>query len=94
MNELTKDCLTELEVALKLFGTYVFDDKGPCEVLDIDSMSLKFRTLPAILAAEILLELLESPDHEGRGRDLASAIVYKMDDWDELFDQPGILDIY
>ena len=43
MNELTNECLTELGVALKRFGTYSFDDKGPGEVMDIDRLVGKLR---------------------------------------------------
>ena len=94
MNELTNECLTELGLALKQFGTYSFDDKGPHEVMDIDPLLSKFRVLPATEAARVLVELSESHEHSGRGNYLASALVGEMEDWDELFEQPGIEEIY
>ena len=94
MNELTKECLTELGLALKQFGTYSFDDKGPHEVMYIDPLLAKFRVLPATEAARVLVELSESPEHSGRGNYLASTLVGEMEDWDELFEQPGIEEIY
>ena len=94
MNELTKECLTELGLALKLFGTYSFDDKGPHEVMDIAALGEKFRAAPAEKAAEVLVELAASPEHDGRGNWLASTLVGEMEDWDELFEQPGIEEIY
>ena len=94
MNELTKECLTELGLALKLFGTYSFDDKGPHEVMDIDSLGEKFRAMPAEKAAEVLVELAASQEHDRRGNWLASVLVGEMEDWNELFEQPGIEEIY
>jgi hypothetical protein len=94
MNELTKECLTELGIALKRFGTYSFDDKGPSEVMDIDSLLEKFRAMPVEKAAEVLVELAASREHDGRGMWLASTLVGEMEDWDELFEQPGIEEIY
>lgn len=94
MNELTKECLTELGVGLKLFGTYSFDDKGPSEVMEIEPLVAKFRVLDATEAARVLVELSKSPEHDGRGNYLASALVGEMEDWDELFEQSGIDEIY
>ena len=94
MNELTKECLTELGLTLKQFGTYSFDDKGPHEVMNIEPLLKKFRAMPAEKAAEVLVELAASPKHNGRGESLASTLVGAMEDWDELFEQSGIEEMY
>ena len=94
MNELTNECLTELGVALKRFGTYSFDDKGPSEVMDIDRLVGKLRVMPVAEATTVLLELAASPEHKGRGNSLASTLVGELEDWDELFENPDIAEMY
>ncbi len=94
MNELTKECLTELGVALKQFGTYSFDDKGPYEVMDVESLARKLRVMPVAEATTVLLELAASPEHKGRGNSLASTLVGELDDWEELLDHPDIAEMY
>jgi len=94
MNGLTKECLTELGVALKRFGTYSFDDKGPYEVMDVESLARKLRVMPVAEATTVLLELAASTEHEGRGNSLASVLVGELDDWDELFENPSIAGMY
>jgi hypothetical protein len=94
MTELTNECLTELGVALKRFGTYSFDDKGPYEVMDIDPLLRKLRVMPVAEATAVLLELAASREHEGRGNSLAHALVGELEDWDELFAHPAIAEMY
>jgi hypothetical protein len=94
MNKLTKECLTELDVALKRFGTYSFDDKGPYEVMDVESLARKLRVMPVAEATTVLLELAASPEHKGRGNSLASVLVGELEDWDELFEHPDIAEMY
>lgn len=57
VHPLTKETLKALGTGLKMFGEYTFGDKGPHEVLDIDSIATKYRALPASQAAKLLLEL-------------------------------------
>lgn len=93
MNKLTKECLTELGLALKRFGTYEYDDKGPHEVMHLSPLISKFRELPVTEAAEVLLELAASPKYDERGSALAETLLAYMEDWEELWAQPGIEDI-
>jgi hypothetical protein len=93
MNKLTKECLTELGLALKRFGTYSFDDKGPHEVMHLPSLLDKFRELSATEAAEVLRELAASPKYSNRGSYLAETLLAYMEDWEELWAQPGIEDL-
>jgi len=93
LNPLTAECLDKIGVALKMFGTYQYDDKGPNEVMDVDELETKFRALPAKDAAAILLELDTSKKHKGRGNYLASELIISMQDWEELFACPEIDEI-
>lgn len=83
-----------LEEALVLFGTYTFDDKGPSEVMSIADFTVPLRAMTAADAAAVLVEVARSPEYDGRGARLAEYIVLDLDDWDDLFKQPGINDIY
>lgn len=93
VHPLTKETLKALGTGLKMFGEYTFGDKGPHEVLDIDSITAKYRALPASQAAKLLLELSESKEHKGYGADVAGSILGCLQDWTELFEQPEILHI-
>lgn len=81
--------INELGVALKQFGTYAFDDKGPHEVMGFE-MTAELRKLPAAEAAAVLTMVATSKKYKGRGLQVASCIVCDLQDWDELFEQPGI----
>lgn len=94
MNELTKECLAELGVALKRFGTYSFDDKGPSGVMDIDLLVEKLRVLPVVEATAVLLELASCNEYDGRSNELACELVAELEDWDELFENPSIAEMY
>ena len=91
-DQLVKHCLDEIGVALKRFGTYSYDDKGPHEVMDVDSLEEKMRSLSAQDAGDVILELAKSKKHDGRGEYLASTLLCNMQDWDELFEIPGVSD--
>ena|SRR3972149_5411325 len=87
-------CLKELGLALKRFGTYQFDDKGPGEVMNMNILLTMFRAVDAKTAGEALIKLSQVKKYEGRGESLASALVGDMENWDELFEQPGIEELY
>ena len=84
---LVNECLADLGSALKQFGTYSFDDKGPHEVMDLDSLVGKFEDLDAKTAGAAILKLATSKKYEGRGQYLASSILCEMQEWDELFEE-------
>lgn len=89
MKQLLDECLTELGLALKRFGTYTFDDKGAEEVMDVEVLEEKFRKMTPEDAATVLLALSRSKKHGGRGEALASTLICNMQDWDELFAVDG-----
>lgn len=93
MNELSQQILEALKDALRQFGTYSFDDKGPNEVMDIDEFVEHLRVLPPTEAAMVLIEVATSKKHKGRGLQVAMCIVLELQDWDDLFAIPGIDDI-
>jgi len=93
-DNLAEECLDEISAAVKQFGTYSYDDKGPGEVMGVDKLVRKFRELDVKAAAHSLRILGNSPRQDGRGERLASCIIGEMEDWDELFEQPGIPELY
>jgi hypothetical protein len=81
--------------ALRQFGTYSWDDKGVSEVLNTWPFEKRLRELEPKQAAEIINEVANTTEIEGgRGKSLASHLVYRLEKWDELFDEPGIEDLY
>lgn len=89
------DIINATKAALKQFGTYSFDDKGPGEVMHIRQIVAALELMPAPQVAQIILQLASTHELEDeRGRVVASTLVGCMEDWDELFDQPGIEDLY
>lgn len=84
---LVERCLSELGQALKRFGTYSFDDKGPVEVMDLEELIDEIRQLPVEDAVAVLQTLDASEEYEGRASTLASELIAGMQDWDELFEQ-------
>lgn len=86
--------LSDLGVALKSFGTYSFDDKGPNEVMDLTPLVQMLRKMTPEEAGKSLCELASSGKHKGRGLYLAETLTMMLQDWDALFNQPGIDDIF
>ena len=90
MKQLLDECLTELGLALKRFGTYSFDDKGAEEVMDVEVLAEKFRKMSVEDASTVLLALAKSKKHGGRGESLVASILNELAEWDELLDLPEI----
>ena len=86
MTVLADECMHELKVALKKFGTYSFFDKGPQEVMNIDAIAAKFRTVSVDHVAETFRDILKDKEY---GERLASSILLCLQDWDELWDKHG-----
>ena len=85
--------MKELGVALKQFGTYSFDDKGPNEVMDLNPFIDEFLKMPRKDAAEAIIEIASSKKYKGRGLTVAMHLVTEMQDCPELFEIAGIDDI-
>lgn len=58
------EILEKLDEALKKFGTYSFDDKGPDEVMDIDSIVKQLKILTPEQAGSILKEVSSSKSYD------------------------------
>lgn len=94
MEELSTLILSELGIALKQFGTYSFDDKGPSEVMDIPDLARKLRCLDSDVAAKIIIEVSKSKKYKGRGYTVAQTLVQYLENWDELFLNDDIKELY
>jgi hypothetical protein len=85
--------IKELGEALKMFGSYTFDDKGPDEVMDIGGLVEELKKLTSNEASEVLFEVARAKNHKGRGLQVAMYLVLDLQDWDELFTISGIDDL-
>lgn len=90
----TEMALNSLKEALKKFGTHNFDDKGPGDVMNVSLLTRELGKLSTEDAAAALRELAQSSECEGRGLRLAECLVGNLEDWEDLFKQDGIVEIY
>ena len=93
MHPLHERCLTEMQTALRKFGTYAYDDKGCKEVMYIDPLVTEFLKLSAEEAARVLEAMSVDPAFDYRLLMLAGTLIGEMEEWDELFEYPVIEDI-
>lgn len=91
-NKITvKEILALMRSALKEFGTYTYDDKGPHEVMDIDEIAGRIRALGVEEAATLLKALRASGTGKRRAREIErcwSSIMVTLQDWDEFMEGP------
>lgn len=81
--------------AIKDFGVEPFYDKGPQEVMDIAGIADELRKMSASEAGKVILEVSRTQELENdRGLRVAEVLVSTLDDWDELFDDPDIGELY
>jgi hypothetical protein len=80
---LVKECLAAIKEAVKQFGSYSYDDKGPHEVMDVDVYTDQFRVLDPVIAGNTLLHLAK---RNGRAEMLVSDILCNLQEWDALFE--------
>jgi hypothetical protein len=93
MHQLALRAIDELGQALQDFGTYSFDDKGAGEVMDLGELEAALRRLVPAEAALVLTEVAKDIKHRRRGLKVAEELVLSLQDWDALFDEPGIDDL-
>lgn len=86
-------CKEELEQALRLFGEYSFDDKGPHEVIELSNLTAPLKALSPPKAAEAIQEVHQSDESNGRLRDLANGIIEELEDWEEFMDEIDALEL-
>lgn len=88
-----EEILVKMNEAIVTFGTYSFMDKGPSEVMDLDSLVdelLEWHSVEGM--AEILKKVSE---HNEYGKKLAEALVSSMDhmieeEFDKLLELSGV----
>lgn len=81
--------------ALKEFGTYTFDDKGPHEVMDLVQFTETISNVPTAEAAEVIRTIAADTSLGGRRSiRLASALLRELEDWDDLFYEEGMEELY
>ena len=88
------EALADIGDALKKFGTYQFDDKGPNEVMDMDHLLVGLMNLPVAEAAEAIHAIAKSKKHGGRGLQLASALVVDLQGYEELWEEDSDIGAY
>jgi hypothetical protein len=86
-------CYREIREAIDNFGRYTYEDKGVGEVILVTPMINRFKAVPSASAAKVLLALHERRDHDDLFHQFARDLLSYMEDWDGLFEEPGITDI-
>lgn len=69
------DIIHRLNVALRSFGAYSFDDKGPREVMDISAIVEALNAMPV---EEAIKSMEETCNHSGRGMNLVGTLLVDM----------------
>ena len=80
-NQILNQILYEKKEAIRMFGEYTYHDKGPSEVMDIDSICMRLEIIGAKYASDVLIELNKKDSM------LAGHILGALQEWDDLFDQ-------
>ena len=87
MNTFVKDAQAALKTALKEFGTYSFDDKGPYEVMEIEPLEKRLREFSPQDAATGLCQLAAKGDREERVAEYLANCLEDLPDADwEVFE--------
>ena len=84
---LLNTCIRDMSVAITNFGLHPFFDRGPQEVLNLNSLTTKFRNLPggAEQASATLLALYRVGGHNKKAAQLlAETILEELLDWGEF----------
>lgn len=77
----------EIKEALRSFGEYTFGDKGCEEVMDMDTLEEEMRKCTPSMAALVITTLAGGNEYEEQ---VASGLMYRLQDWDELFEEPSM----
>jgi hypothetical protein len=73
------DIMKKIDEAIKMFGSYSFDDKGPDEVMDIDSITAKLKGKPVKEIGSILSEILDNYSDSKRALRFVECIIGEFD---------------
>lgn len=90
------DIIKQMKKAIKSFGEYSFEDKGPSEVMDLDPIIESLKSETPGTAKSIIEEVY---NHDRFGAILAAELVINLDDtdeewWDSLMQSEVIASLY
>ena len=78
----SEDIIKQMRKALKAFGSYQFEDKGPEEVMDLEPIVAHIRDLSAADARALLAAVYDDSKH---GAILATSLVMSLDGENEVW---------
>jgi hypothetical protein len=93
--ELATKYIKAIKDALKQFGSYAYDDKGPREVMDIDEITDELGKLSTAEVSATFKLVLEKSKGKRQASQFISACLVHMQEWehfDELMDKHAWLD--
>lgn len=83
-----EECIKQIKQAIRLFGTYTYGDKGPREVMDIETIVQELRSMPLAETKELLEKVVKYDVKNQRGHALVSAILVSLQDLpDDQFEE-------
>ena len=91
VSESANEIMSQIDKAIEMFGSYSFDDKGPWEVMDINSIKKNLSTKSIKEIAAILSEILDNYSNYERATSVVGCILGEFDslpeaEFDELLD--------
>lgn len=96
INEISFNIMTEIDNALSKYGKYTFSDKGPDEVMDIDTLISPFKNMETNEIVKTLKDVLDfyesGSNKDGTYSEVHNAIntiIHSLDDredFDEILD--------
>lgn len=93
LKNLIDECVQAIGEAVAQFGTYSYNDKGPREVMNVGDLRNKIKALSPEDAALVLRSVAHSKGLAVDPGALCGAVVIGLQDWDELFEMPGVVDL-
>jgi len=85
------DLINKIDAAIKKFGTYSYDDKGPYEVMNINEIMIGLQSKPIAEIGKILSEVLDNYPNYDRAHRFVCCVIGELDylpeeEFDKLFD--------
>lgn len=80
INPISLSIIGKIDDALKQFGSYTFDDKGPYEVMDIGSIVYALKQKEVEEISTILSQILDNYENKKRSSSLVSTIIGELDE--------------
>lgn len=85
------ELIEKIDAAIKRFGTYSYDDKGPYEVMNMKEIMTGLQSKPVKEIGKILSEVLDAYPVYGRAHSFVCCVIGELDylpeeEFDELLD--------